>query len=70
MLLCYKVSIVPCYLQGAGKAWPKGKLVPRPRKMRLHIGVPRQFNNAEGLKEEAVAVADALREAVVTLSRA
>jgi 1-acyl-sn-glycerol-3-phosphate acyltransferase len=63
-----QLPIVPCYLHGAGRAWPKGKLVPRPRKMRLHIGVPRQFNNAEGLKDEAVAVAEALQEAVEALS--
>jgi 1-acyl-sn-glycerol-3-phosphate acyltransferase len=65
-----QLPIVPCYLQGAGKAWPKGKLIPRPRKMRLHIGAPRQFDNPEGSKEEAVAVAEALREAVMELSRA
>src|SRR5260221_396644 len=51
-----QLPIVPCYLQGAGKAWPKGKLVPRPLKIRLHIGVPRQFDNSGGLNEVAIAV--------------
>lgn len=63
-----KVPVVPCYLQGAFAAWPKGKWVPRPRKLRLIVGEPKLFDSAGGSKEDAIAIANALREAVVALS--
>ena len=59
--------VVPCHLEGAFKAWPKGKWVPRPRRLRLAIGPPLQFLDAKPVKEDAVAIADTLREAVLAL---
>ncbi|HEX2061961.1 MAG TPA: lysophospholipid acyltransferase family protein, partial [Thermoanaerobaculia bacterium] len=32
------IPVVPCYLSGAYRAWPKGKWIPRPRKLKLVIG--------------------------------
>lgn len=34
------VPVVPCYLEGAAAAWPKGARWPRPRRVCLHIGPP------------------------------
>ena len=41
------VPVVPCHLAGGLQAWPKGRPLPRPAKLRLHIGAPlshRQFD--------------------------
>jgi 1-acyl-sn-glycerol-3-phosphate acyltransferase len=59
--------VVPCYLEGAYRAWPKGKWIPRPRKLRLLIGDPMTFRDRAPVKEDAVAIADALRERVAAL---
>ena len=37
------VAVLPCYLDGAFRAWPKGSIWPRPRKVRLIIGAPRNY---------------------------
>ncbi|MHB0970589.1 MAG: lysophospholipid acyltransferase family protein [Thermoanaerobaculia bacterium] len=62
------VPVVPCYLEGASRAWPKGKWIPRPRKLRLRIGTPINFAGSGHSKEEALAIAARLREAVAALS--
>lgn len=56
--------VVPCFLEGAYRALPKGALVPRPVKLRLHIGRPMTFEERGPSKEDAVAIAAELREAV------
>jgi 1-acyl-sn-glycerol-3-phosphate acyltransferase len=35
--------VVPCHLDGGFSAWPKGKSLPRPVKLRLRIGTPRTY---------------------------
>ena len=37
------VPVVPCYLEGAGRALAKGNWFPRPRGIRLVIGRPRRY---------------------------
>jgi 1-acyl-sn-glycerol-3-phosphate acyltransferase len=37
------IPVVPCYLDGTFKAWPKGSLFPRPTRVRLAIGEPRTY---------------------------
>jgi len=59
--------VVPCYLGGAFEAWPKGKWLPRPRKVKLVIGPPMQFRDTKPVKDDAVAIADKLREAVLAM---
>lgn len=61
------IPVVPCHLDGAYRAWPKGKWLPRPRKLRLVIGTPRTFADRAPEKNDAVGIADELREAVVSL---
>ncbi|PYQ47433.1 MAG: 1-acyl-sn-glycerol-3-phosphate acyltransferase [Acidobacteria bacterium] len=64
-----RFQVVPCYLEGASKAWPKGKWFPRPRKLRLRIGAPATFHDKSATKEDAIAIAAALRDAVLALER-
>ncbi len=59
--------VVPCHLGGAYKAWPKGKWLPRPRQLRLSIGEPLTFSDRTPSKEDAVAIASTLRDAVIAL---
>lgn len=63
------IPVVPCYIDGAYRAWPKGKWVPRPRKLRLVIGTPRTFAERAPEKNDAVAIADELREGVLGVRR-
>src|SRR5207244_2862636 len=37
------VPVVPCYLNGACEACPKGAWIPRPRRIDLVIGQPRSY---------------------------
>ena len=62
------VPVVPCYLDGAGAAWPKGAVVPRPRRVRLVIGSPRTYNDYEPCKTSARAIGEDLRRAVLALA--
>ena len=61
------VTVLPCYLQGAFAAWPKGRRWPRPRKIRLIVGTPRNYATRGGEKADLCAIASELREAVKAL---
>jgi 1-acyl-sn-glycerol-3-phosphate acyltransferase len=52
------IPVVPCYLSGAFRAWPKTQLLPRPGALELRIGRPRTF----------AAVANDDRDAIIRLS--
>ena len=43
MLAGTQVPIVPCYLDGTFRAWPKGNWFPRPTRVRLVIGAARTY---------------------------
>jgi 1-acyl-sn-glycerol-3-phosphate acyltransferase len=58
------IAVVPCYLEGAYRAWPKGAFLPRPRKLTLRIGEAMTFEDVAADKEGAKTVAARLREAV------
>ena len=61
------VTVLPCYLQGAFAAWPKGRRWPRPRKIRLVVGTPRNYATRAGEKTDLCAIASELRQAVKEL---
>jgi 1-acyl-sn-glycerol-3-phosphate acyltransferase len=61
------IAVVPCFLEGAYRAWPKGAFVPRPRKLTLRIGEAMTFEEVVADKEGAKTVAARLREAVEQL---
>jgi 1-acyl-sn-glycerol-3-phosphate acyltransferase len=62
------IPIVPCHLHGAFEAWPKGKLWPRPRKMRLQIGTQRTYASLSPGKESSEQIGNDLRRAVGDLA--
>ena len=62
------VPVVPCYLDGAHVAWPKGTFVPLPRRLVLTIGTPLVFTDAAHDKPSAQSIADELRDAVLSLA--
>ena len=61
------VPVVPCCLSGAHRAWPKGKLVPRPRKLDLWIGEPRDYRDLPPGRETVETICDDLHRAVSAL---
>jgi 1-acyl-sn-glycerol-3-phosphate acyltransferase len=61
--------VIPCYLSGAWRAWPKGKWFPRPRKLRLVIGPPLRFPGTKPVKGDAIAIAATLRVMVSGLEK-
>lgn len=63
------VDVLPCHLDGAFAAWPKGRSLPRPRKVRLIIGAPRNYAARTGEKADISAIASELRTAVIELAQ-
>jgi 1-acyl-sn-glycerol-3-phosphate acyltransferase len=62
------VPVVPCYLDGAHRAWPKGKWLPRPRKLKLKIGRPMAFAQLQRSRQSAWRIAMELEDAVRSLA--
>jgi len=58
------VAVAPCFIDGSFQAWPKGKRFPRPRKLRLVVGTPRNYCNRGTDKNDICAIAAELRNAV------
>jgi 1-acyl-sn-glycerol-3-phosphate acyltransferase len=58
------VAVVPSFIDGSFKAWPKGKRFPRPRKVRLVVGTPRNYRYRGTDKIDICAIAAELRDAV------
>jgi len=63
------VGVVPCFIDGSFRAWPKGRRLPRPKKVRLIVGAPRNYRSRNGDKIDICAIAAELREAVSELSQ-
>ena len=61
------VSVLPCYVQGAFRAWPKGRRLPRPGKVRLIVGTARNYAASGVEKSEISAIARELQRAVQEL---
>jgi 1-acyl-sn-glycerol-3-phosphate acyltransferase len=45
------IPAVPCHLEGASAAWPKGTKIPRPKKVRVIIGGPRSYESMPATRE-------------------
>jgi 1-acyl-sn-glycerol-3-phosphate acyltransferase len=60
--------VIPCYVDGAFKALPKGTHIPRPRKIRLRIGAPRSYGHLKRGKQAAIEICQDLRTAVSELA--
>ena len=68
MLAGTHVPVVPCYLDGTFRAWPKGTWFPRPRRVRLVIGQPRTYEHLGRGKDSALEISRDLREAILALA--
>ena len=62
------IPVVPCYLDGTFRAWPKGALIPRPARVRLAIGKPRTYEDVERNDAGALHICAELRGAVLALA--
>jgi 1-acyl-sn-glycerol-3-phosphate acyltransferase len=62
------IPVVPCHLDGAYRAWPKGRWIPRPRAIRLTIGQPRCFADFAPGKASALEICRELRDDVERLA--
>jgi 1-acyl-sn-glycerol-3-phosphate acyltransferase len=58
------VPVIPCFLEGAFRAWPKGRFFPWPTKITLRIGPPKQYAHFQPGKESGCAIAADLQSAV------
>jgi 1-acyl-sn-glycerol-3-phosphate acyltransferase len=58
------VAVAPCFIDGSFRAWPKGKRLPRPRKVRLIVATPRNYRDRRTDKIDICAIAAELRDAV------
>src|SRR5262249_55648607 len=63
-----RFPVVPCYLEGTFQALPKKSLIPRPARVRLAIGEPRTYEQAEQNDAAALQICADLRSAVLALS--
>jgi len=61
------VPVVPCHLEGAFEAMPKGSRFPRPRKLRLRIGKARRFGKGLSGREAVTRICTELQAAVAGL---
>ena len=58
------VAVVPSFIDGSFKAWPKGNRFPRPGKVRLIIGTARNYRDRGTDKTDICAITAELRDAV------
>jgi 1-acyl-sn-glycerol-3-phosphate acyltransferase len=63
------VTVLPCYLQGAFRAWPKGRRLPRPQKVRLIVGASRNYSSRNANKIGIGMIAAELHRAVKELGK-
>jgi 1-acyl-sn-glycerol-3-phosphate acyltransferase len=61
------LDILPCHLEGGMRAWPKGKLLPRPGRLHLRIGRARNFRHFDNSPESVQAVCADLQRCVTRL---
>ena len=65
-------TVVPVFIRGSGRAWPRGQRLPRPAKVIVTFGEPMIFErkDAEGRKTDYEAVSRAMMTAIGRLAEA
>ena len=63
------ITVLPCHLDGAFHAWPKGRRLPRPRRVRLIVGEPRNYSSRSADKIDISTIASELQRAVTELGK-
>ncbi len=69
LLVGTDLPVLPCYLDGGLRAWPKGKIIPRPFALHLRIGAPRTYGHLEKKAESMRLICRELQESVADLGR-
>jgi 1-acyl-sn-glycerol-3-phosphate acyltransferase len=64
-----ELPVIPCYLEGGLGAWPKGVLLPRPRRLHLRIGASRSYSHLDKTTASVRAICHDLEERVAELGR-
>ncbi|MDX2411710.1 MAG: lysophospholipid acyltransferase family protein [Woeseiaceae bacterium] len=64
-----ELPVIPCYLEGGLGAWPKGVLLPRPRRLHLRIGTSRSYSHLDKTTASVRAICHDLEERVAKLGR-
>lgn len=68
LLAGFDVPAVPCYIEGAFHALPKGRVFPRPSKIKVHFGRPLNYAQVQGQSKEIFErIAQELENAVIAL---
>jgi 1-acyl-sn-glycerol-3-phosphate acyltransferase len=62
------IPVVPAFLQGAARAWPKGSAVPRPHRLVLRIGKARHYAHLPADRASVEHICTELRQAVAALA--
>jgi 1-acyl-sn-glycerol-3-phosphate acyltransferase len=65
-----ELPVIPCFLEGGLKAWPKGKLLPRPRRLHLRIGAPQSYSHLDKSSASVRSICQDLEERVAALGSA
>ena len=65
-----EVPVIPCFLEGGFRSWPKGRLFPRPRRLRLRLGKPRSYARLDKTSESVREICSDLQQSVAELGRA
>jgi len=67
LLSARDVDVIPCFIDGAFGAWPKGKRIARPHKVRLIIGSPQRYGTEDSGRENFATIASRIRETICEL---
>jgi 1-acyl-sn-glycerol-3-phosphate acyltransferase len=62
--------VVPAFVRGSGRAWPKGRALPRPRKIMVTFGPPIRFERREDVdrKTQYETASRAMMDAIARLA--
>jgi 1-acyl-sn-glycerol-3-phosphate acyltransferase len=60
------LTVVPVFLQGPERIWPRGEVVPVPQGVDVHVGKPRSYDAGADARE----IAEAVRQDVLALAPA
>ncbi len=69
LVVATDLPVVPCHLAGGLRAWPRGRILPRPHKLRLTIGAPQAFGHLKKDAESVQAVCRDLEGRVAELGK-
>lgn len=62
-----QIPVIPAYIHGAHRAWPKGEAFPTPRRVTVLVGPSRSYPQTPRTQEGYIAVANDLQQAVMEL---